>query len=702
MPLLEFINQTEPFIQKLLDNYEPVYRFNWPITCEFCGKGPCSLTNEGDRGVCGLNPEAILARDSLSQVTIGMNTHLSSLERMINYSKNCDFKVRTEGITTPITRTLINSSPRNFEKVQEAYQKLLEVGNQISSLLHMGQESNPFEFEKWSLMGGLVDLLSLELAELIYNSIQPELNQVKRVSYGPQTVERKKPNVLIIGHLPPVLEEIVKEGRNDEGIELLGLCCLGHEASRTHSEVKFVGSLNQQVKVVSSGIADVVVVDEQCVMPNLLEAAKQSQTKIICVSPKIRYGLENLTEETVEETIKKILNDELPGAVILNEEKAAKTSIQLAKRIHASKCPSSKASLDNCTFCGSCEEVCPKNIELTKVLEKVKDESDFEKELSNFWNLCIECRRCERVCPQDVRILGGLTEVWCETQVGREIKSGRGAISDDEIRVQAPSLVLGSIPGTIIFTGCPEFPGGTQEIGELVREFTENNYIVLSAGCSATALAETGTFTESHRFEPATLINLGSCFSNSHAVGSLIKAAHYQALVDVDDNYPEVADFILNKLSSSCVLWGIVAPKTYAIAHGAMAFGIPVIIPSKPAYKKSIRRRNEKIRLYDKKWDREVEVEHTPDHLLYTADDIDDCLLSTVKLCMRPSDTAHSRRKKLEHLLDLKTERLERPSVVIGSLIRTPHEIPKGYQGKLKGNFENYIPDTTLLRTTDN
>ncbi|KXB06377.1 hypothetical protein AKJ53_00445 [candidate division MSBL1 archaeon SCGC-AAA382F02] len=702
MSLLEFIKQTDPFIQKLLDNYEPVYRFNWPITCEFCGKGPCSLTNKEDRGICGLNPEAVLARDSLSQVTIGMNTHLSSLERMINYSRSCDFRVQGEGVTIPITRTLLNSSPSNLKEVQEVYQELLEIANQISSLLHMGQESDSLEFEKWSLTGGLVDLLSLELAELIYNSIQPELNQVKRVSYGPQTVERKKPNVLIIGHLPPVLEEIIKEGRNDEGIELLGLCCLGHEASRTHPEVKFVGSLNQQVKVVSSGIADVVVVDEQCVMPNLLEAAKQSQTKIICVSPKIRYKLENLTEETTEKTIKKIINNELPGAVILDEEKAAKTSIQLAKKIHNNKRPNSKTSLDNYTLCGACEKVCPKNIELTQILENVKDESDFEEELSNFWNLCIECRRCERVCPQDVRILGGLTEVWCETQVGREIKSGRGAISDDEIRVQAPSLVLGSIPGTIIFTGCPEFPGGTQEIGELVQEFTENNYIVLSAGCSAAALAETGTFTESYRFEPATLINLGSCFSNSHTVGSLIKAAHYQALIDVDGNYRGVADFILNKLSSCCVLWGIVAPKTYAAAHGAIAFGVPVIIPSKPAYKKSIRRRNEKIKLYDEKWDREVEVEHTPDHLLYIADNLNDCLLSTVRLCMRPSDTASSRRKKLEHLLDLNNDRLGGFSENAESFVRTSDDIPKRYQGKLKGNFKNYIPDTTLLRTTGN
>ena len=153
--------------------------------------------------------------------------------------------------------------------------------------------------------------------------------------------------------------------------------------------------------------------------------------------------------------------------------------------------------------------------------------------------------------------------------------------------------------------------------------------------------------------------------------------------------------FIYNKISSCCVLWGIIAQKTFAIAHGAMVFGVPVIIPSKPVYRKTISRKNRKIELLDVKWDKRVEVEHVPDHMLYVATDLDDCLCSTVRLCMRYSDTASARRRKLQHYLDLGYKRLNNVPENVASFIRTPDDIPKKYRDKIDIESDSYIPDTT-------
>ena len=137
MRLRELIKRTEPFINILLSNYRPIYTFNSPVECDFCGKGPCKIRDERDRGICGLEPEAVLARYSLSQVVIGMNTHVSSLQRMVEFSKGRDFKAREQGIATPIIRSLFGYSPTDIEEVQEIHRMLVETAIQISSVLHM-------------------------------------------------------------------------------------------------------------------------------------------------------------------------------------------------------------------------------------------------------------------------------------------------------------------------------------------------------------------------------------------------------------------------------------------------------------------------------------------------------------------------------------------------------------------------------------
>ena len=80
-------------------------------------------------------------------------------------------------------------------------------------------------------------------------------------------------------------------------MEIAGLCCTAFdmtrykESDRRAPYAKIVGSLAKELKVIRSGMPDVIVTDEQCVRGDVLSESQKLKIPVIASNEKIMMGL---------------------------------------------------------------------------------------------------------------------------------------------------------------------------------------------------------------------------------------------------------------------------------------------------------------------------------------------------------------------------------------------------------------------------
>jgi len=107
-----------------------------------------------------------------------------------------------------------------------------------------------------------------------------------------------KVNIVVHGHEPILTDIIVEASRDPEliklaeskgakGIQLSGICCTANEVLMRQG-IPSAGQFLQQELAIATGAVEAMVVDVQCLMPSLPEAAKCFHTELITTSPKGR------------------------------------------------------------------------------------------------------------------------------------------------------------------------------------------------------------------------------------------------------------------------------------------------------------------------------------------------------------------------------------------------------------------------------
>ena len=86
-------------------------------------------------------------------------------------------------------------------------------------------------------------------------------------------------------------------------VEVVGICCTAHDLTRYEPSAKVVGPISWQLKYIRSGLADLIVVDEQCIRADALEEAQKVKTPVIASSPKNCLGLPNRTNDPAKELV---------------------------------------------------------------------------------------------------------------------------------------------------------------------------------------------------------------------------------------------------------------------------------------------------------------------------------------------------------------------------------------------------------------
>jgi len=718
---------------KLLQRYKPFYMPQSDV-CDLCTMGKCDLT-AGKRGACGIDIKTQQARLALLTACIGAACHTAHARHMLEHviekygpRHPLDIGGLDIKVEAPITRLVTGIRPQNLSDFEEV---LSYNENQLTHLfasLHTGQEGSSIDFESKVLHAGMIDHVGLEvgdIAQIAAFGFPKADAEAPLVEIGGGVVETEKPVVLNIGHNVSTAVEVVDYLRANNllgEVEVCGLCCTAHDLARYEPRAKIIGPISWQLRFIRSGMADVIMVDEQCIRADTFIEAQKINAPVIATLDKNSLNLPNRTKDPPDQIVSDLVSGKAPGVLITDPMKAGEVAVKTAQQM-APKRKKFKSIPDvadvierakKCTQCNECRRACPQDLIIPEAM-KVAGEGNLNK-LALLYDDCIGCGRCEYVCPVAIPPHTFIIKA-AETEIKQEkykIQAGRGAIQDTEIRNVGSPIVLGEIPGVVAFVGCANYPKGRIDVAEMVAEFANRRYIVVTSGCAAMSSAmhkneEGQTVYEafSKAFEAGGIINVGSCVANSHIAGAAIKIASIFAKRNLRANYEEIADYILNRVGAVGVAWGAYAQKAFSIGSGCWRLGVPVIVgPHGAKYKRMMLGRKENEEdwyAYDARSGDRVYVGPAPEHLFLAAETKEEAMVWIAKLCIRPNDTTKGRAIKLTNYTDLHKRLYGIMPDDIHLHVRTLADIPITMKDEIirildeKKWVEGRIPDPTLL-----
>jgi len=718
---------------KLLQRYKPFYLPFCDVCC-LCTFGKCDLTGD-KRGACGIDMPAQQSRIVLLACCIGAATHIGHARHLVEhliekFGRNHPIDVGglNVEVEAPVTRLVCGIRPKTLGDLEDVLDYLETQVTHLLSAVHTGQEGSNIDFESKVLHAGMIDQVGMEVADMAQISAFgfPKADpDAPLVELGLGVVDSSKPVILVIGHnVPPAVEIVDYLEANDlfGEVEVCGICCTAHDITRYNPKAKIIGPISWQLRFIRSGIADVIVVDEQCIRADSLVEAQKIKAPVIASSEKNCLGLQNRTQDPPDKIVEDLVSGKAPGALILDPlkvgEVAVKTALKVAPLRKKFKVIPNVEDVvkgaKKCRKCNECRRACPNDLPIPDAMSEAAKGN--LAGLADLYELCIGCARCERACPENLPIHSFI--VKAEDKKFKEekfkVRAGRGAIQDVEIRNVGGPIVLGEIPGVVAFVGCANYPKGGKEIAEMAMEFAKRRYIVVTSGCAAMSAGmykdeEGRTPYEifSGAFEAGGLINVGSCVSNPHIAGAAIKIASIFAKRNLRANYEEIADYVLNRVGAVGVAWGAMSQKAASIAAGFWRLGVPVIVgPHGIKYRRMLlgrADREEDWYVYDARTGERVYVGPVPEHLFVTAETKEEAMVMIAKLCMRPNDTTKGRAIKLTHYIDLHKRLYGTMPEDIHLFIRSEADVPITMKDEImkileeKKWKEQIIPDPTLL-----
>jgi len=667
--------------RKLLERYKPFYMPFCDLCC-LCTFGKCDLTGD-KKGACGLTMAAQQSRIVLLACCIGASTHCAHARHMLDHlieeygrDHRLDIAVNTN-VEAPNTRLVCGIRPKTLRDLEDALDYVETQLVQLTAAAHTGQEGDNIDFESKAFHAGMLDHVAMEVADVCQIST---LGFPKGVADAPMTeigfgaIDTSKAVVMCIGHnvLPSVdIIDYLMENKLFGEVEVGGLCCTAHDNSRYDKRAKIMGPISWQLRYIRSGIPDVVVVDEQCLRTDIVDEAQKIGAPVIATSEKSMLGLPNRTYDSADQIVDDLVEGRTPGVLIIDPTKVGevvvKTALKMKTKREGFKAMSKERLVElagTCRSCMECIRACPNNLPIMDAV-KAAAEGDLDA-LTEIQPMCVGCGRCESACPEELPIVSFLTKAASEAGMTDKytIRVGRGAVTDVEIREVGRAIVFGEIPGVVALVGCANYPKGGDEVAQIAEEFLKRRFIVLTTGCSAMDIAMTKDEDGQNLYEKypgdfdaGGLVNIGSCVSNAHITGATIKIANIFAKRPLRANYEEIADYVYNRVGAVGIAWGAMSQKAASIASGCWRLGIPVIVgPHGSKYRRNLLGRADKEEDWmtlDARTGEEKYVGPAPEHLFYAAETLEEAMVMTAKLSMRPNDTSKGRAVKLSHYIDL-------------------------------------------------
>ena len=627
--------------------------------------------------------ESNQAKLSLQDTCKGLFKQLTFARDLLDFAIKVFGRNREIDMGSSITYPTMNTSmltgfyTKNLDDMDRA---LSYAEAQLSELLlaaYFGAES-VVELEEKALHAGTLTFLVMEIAETIkiccfefFNAGNHPATEYSdsppvEIEVGMGAVDRTKPIIVFFGNnfLPAWFAvEHVKANGLEDAIEICGVGAVGHDIPRFYKGGKVLTSAVKARKVTRAGIPDVVVASETCLDFDLVAEAKRVDAKVVAYGYKAGSGLEDRSDDSVDDILKNVMENDLPGVRITIPEKAGELAVKLAiaikqkgKRKENYLLSELKKEASRCNSCDLCIEVCPNKQTISKAMDDVSA-------LADIYDNCIFCGLCERACPEGVPIMDLIMSAAATTGKLKGdkylMRAGRGPMSELEWRDLTFGIILGGNgPGMINIIGCGNYPGSEREVAEIARYFLERNALVTVSGCVAADVAkyfdENGFLFEQYIAAGVLkgLVNFGGCTAISHVPAAIYRGALVGSGYTPKANWTQIADYLYARLPVVTIMWGAATEEMYAVATGLVRSGIPVVIgPSGFKFKRYFlgdKDDRSKWWMYDGVTGEKKEVEPCPMHMLVPVDTKEEAIAMCAKLLHRPLALRDPRLASLE------------------------------------------------------
>ena len=320
---------------------QPQCQFGYKgICCRFCMMGPCRIkADEGpaSKGICGASHWTIAARSTGLMLLTGAASHSEHASHMAHtlleaseghapdytikdpaklYKVAKRIGVETEGRgdleiakdvatkaledysrlkgfgeSTWVTTTVTDGRNAKFRTHDIMPSGVYNVISELVTQAHVGMDNDPVNIIFAALRVALADYVGMhvgtDLSDILFGTPTPVLSEANM-----GVIDKDKVNLVLHGHNPILSEIIVQASREMEeeakaagatGINLMGICCTGNEVLMRQG-VPLVTSFASQEYAIATGAIDAMVVDVQCIMPAIRNAAECFHTRIITTS----------------------------------------------------------------------------------------------------------------------------------------------------------------------------------------------------------------------------------------------------------------------------------------------------------------------------------------------------------------------------------------------------------------------------------
>ncbi|MCL2408822.1 MAG: anaerobic carbon-monoxide dehydrogenase catalytic subunit [Oscillospiraceae bacterium] len=338
------------------------------VCCRLCANGPCRITPDSPKGICGANADTLVARNFLRAVSAGSGCYIHVIENTARNLKDtalakgelkgkkalerlCDMLSISgsddyDKAVKVADAVLCDIYKPDFEKMELvkkiAYKPRYEVWEKLG-ILPGGAKSEVFAGTvktSTNLNSDPVDMLlhclrlgistgiyGLALTNLLNDVIQGE-PEIRMAPVGLRVIDPDYINIMLTGHQHSMFahlqerlkaEDVTKKVQTAgaKGFKLIGCTCVGQDFQLrgAHCTGVFDGHAGNNFTseaVLATGAIDAVVTEFNCTLPGIEPICDELKIKQICIdsiAKKANADLKEFTYETREAVTNEIIDE---------------------------------------------------------------------------------------------------------------------------------------------------------------------------------------------------------------------------------------------------------------------------------------------------------------------------------------------------------------------------------------------------------
>ncbi len=266
------------------------------LSCRDCLQGPCishPFRDSNKVGVCGKERDQLAIQSLLRLVLKGTLTHL---DRLSDFTREIEareltpkHKTQTDHLIKEYQDLLRNGGSQSKKEFPKTWMRRWEE----MGILPEGIARDCFKAAQ-KLEGGVTPMEDILLwsfkSSLLACLAQWLYGRLKGAVFGqiaPSPIEinlgglnRKGPNLLLYGHLSPILKRKIAEAAKKQGVRIMGVCT---EPLLPPHSIPIATNYGSQEIPLMTGAIDLIVAGDQAVNPSLANIAKAFEVPILSI-----------------------------------------------------------------------------------------------------------------------------------------------------------------------------------------------------------------------------------------------------------------------------------------------------------------------------------------------------------------------------------------------------------------------------------